>query len=177
MANTDDAQFASSEDFELDSEETSQYSSNEIIHSVEKNSSVQLDLAENDSKVIEQDITTFDDLESELSEPPEEFLEMALISVEPPRRPERAQAPRILFPEQISYGSSPISRELLKDTPQTDSNLESLDASSSSARFTSTHVAKPHAHLVQILRMLESNIDNEGQDEPGTLKQAICCSD
>ncbi len=151
--------------------------SNEIIHPVEKNSSIHPYLAENDSKVIEQDITTFDDLESKLSEPTEEPLEIAPISVELPRRPERTRAPCILFPGQISYDSALISRELLNDTSQPDSNLENLDASSSSARCTSTCAAKSHAHLVQTLRMLESNIDNEGQYEPGTLKQAMCCSD
>ncbi len=144
---------------------------------MEKISSVQPDLAGNDSNVIEPDLTTFDDLESKLSELlPEEPLKIALISVELPRRPERTRPLCILFPGQISYGSAPISRQLLNDNSQPDSNLESLDASSSSARFTSTCAAKSHAHFVQTLRMLESNIDNKRQDEPDTLKQAICCS-
>ncbi len=39
-ANTDDAKFAPSADFKLDSEVTFQYLSSEIIHQMEKNSSV-----------------------------------------------------------------------------------------------------------------------------------------
>lgn len=34
-----------------------------------------------------------------------------------------------------------------------------------------------HIHMVQTLRMLETNVDNEGDDEPNTLKQAMYRSD
>ncbi len=147
-ANIDNAQSAFLEDFELVSEETSQYLSNEVVHPVKNNFSLQPHLAENDSKVIEQVITTYDNLESELLKLPEKRLEMIHISVEIPRRSELTRAPCILFSRQISYGPALISPEQLNDTLKPNFSLESLDESSSSARFTTTCATKSLAYLV-----------------------------
>ena len=63
---TDNAQYASSEDFELGPKETSQCLPNDNIHQVENNAFVPPDLAANNSEVKEQDMTRFNYLESEL---------------------------------------------------------------------------------------------------------------
>ena len=175
-AETDDAQFADVSDFD-DSEIASSLLPGDAPHLVEDDSSLQSEKEGKNSQGYEQDMTNLDDLETELSEPPEEPLEINSGSKENLRRSGRTRAPRTLYPGQITYGSTPISSKLL-DTPRhSDENPDINDTSSSLARFTSTRTSQSHVHMVQILRMLEANIANEGDDEPGTLKQAMNCSD
>ncbi len=128
----------------------------------------------NDSQDLEQNLTALDDLESEVSDPPEEKpLEINSGSTVTTRRSERARAPRTLYPGQITYGSAPISRRLVDKPTQSNLNPNTPEISSSLARFTSTRVAQSRIQMVQILRMLESNIDNEGDIEPNSLNQAM----
>ena len=147
------------------------------LYSVGDNDSQQPEKEGDNSQGLEEDLTNFDDLESELSEPPEEPLETNSGSNESLRRSGRNRAPRVLYPGQITYGSTPISSRLLDTPRQSDQNPNNGDMPSSLARFTSTRVPQSHVHMVQTLRMLEANIDNEGDDEPSTLKQAMHCSD
>ena len=113
------------------------------------------------------------DLESELSEPPEEPQNLNSGSTENLRRSDRGRVPRVLYSGQITYGDNLISSRSVNfpTKPTKDPNI--ADESSSLAKFTSTCVPQSHIHIVQTLRKLEANIDNEGDDEPNTLKQAI----
>ncbi len=63
--------------------------------------------------------------------------------------------------------------KLLDNPSQSSFNVPSPDTLSSLTHFISTQTAQSKVHIVQTLRILESNIDNEGDDEPNTLKQAI----
>lgn len=49
--------------------------------------------------------------------------------------------------------------------------------SSSSANFVSSSTAKSHEHMVQVLRMLSSNMDNGGANEPASLKETMARND
>ena len=166
-AETDDAQLADVDDFgSLDTDDSS--------YSVGENTSKQPEKERNDSQDLEQDLTALDDLESELSDPPEEEpLVINSGSTETSRRSGRARAPRTLYPGQITYGSAPISRRLVDNPTQPNLNPNTPETPSSLAQFTSTRVAQSHIHMVQTLRMLESNLDNEGDDEPNSLNQAM----
>ncbi len=87
------------------------------------NISKQPEKEENASQDLEQDVTIFDDLESELSEPPEEeSLETNSGSIESSRRSGRARVPRKLYPCQNIYGSAPISKKLVDNSSQPSSN-------------------------------------------------------
>ena len=172
-AETDDAQFADVSDFD-DSETASPILPDDSLYSVGSNISKHPEKKKNASQDLEQDMTIVDDLESKLSEPPEEMsLETNSGSMESSRQSGRARAPRKLYPGQITYCSSPISRKLLDNRSQPSLNSDSPDTFSSLAQFTSTRTAKSNVHMVQTLRMLESNVDNERDDEPNTLKQAL----
>ncbi len=72
MAETDDAEFADVCDFD-DSETASPILPDDSLYSVGGNISKQPERERNASQDLEQDMTIFDDLESELSEPPEEM--------------------------------------------------------------------------------------------------------
>ena len=166
-AETDDAQFADASDFD-------NLEQDDPFYSVGENTSKQPEKEGNDSQDLEQDITAFDDLESELSDPPEEEpLEINSGSIEISRRSGRARAPQTLYPGQIIYGSAPISRKLVDNPSQPNPSLTTPETPSSLARFTSNRVAQSHIHMVHTLRMLESNVNNEGDDEPNSLKQAM----
>ncbi len=90
-----------------------------------KNTSKQPEKEGNDSQDLEQDLTALDDLESELSDPPEkEPLEINSGSIETSRRSRQARAPRTLYPGQITYGSAPISRRLVHTPHSTKSQSE-----------------------------------------------------
>lgn len=45
--------------------------------------------------------------------------------------------------------------------------------SSSSTNFVSSGTAKSHEYMVQVLRMLSSNMDNGGADEPASPKETM----
>ncbi len=123
-------------------------------------------------------MTIVDDLESELSEPPEDMsLETNSGRIESSRRSGRAEAPRKLYPGLIIYGSALISKKLLDNPSQPSLNSASPNIFSSLARFTSTRTTQSNVHMIQTFRMLESNIDNKGDDEPNTPKQAVCRPD
>ena len=79
----------------------------------------------------------------------------------------------MLYPGQITYGSAPISRKLLDNPSQLSLNPARSDKSCSLAQFAITRIAQSHVHMVQTLRMFESNIYNQRDGKPNTLKQAI----
>ncbi len=114
-----------------------------------KNTSKQPKKGGTDSQDREQDITTFDNLESELSNLTEEKpLEINFDSIEISRQSRQAKAPQTLYPGQIIYGSDPISRKLVDNLSQPNPNLTTSEIPSSLAQFTSTCVAQSHIHLV-----------------------------
>ena len=83
----------------------------------------------------------------------------------------------MLYPDQITYGSIPISRRLVNNLTQSNLNPNTAETPSSLAQFTSTRIAQSHIHMVQTLRILEFNMDNEGEDKPNSLNQAMYCLD
>ncbi len=173
---TDDAQFAVVSDFN-DLKIASSMLPDNSLHSVGENISKQLETEGNDSPDREQDMISFDDQENELSEPPEELLEISSGGKESLRRSVRTRAPRTLYSDQITHSSTKISSRVSNISVHPDQNLDSRDMSSSLARFASTCVLQLHIHMIQNFRMLEANVDNAGDDEPDILKQAIFCSD
>ncbi len=109
-----------------------------------------------------------------MSDPPEEEpLQINSGRTETSRRSEQAKALRILYPGQITYSSAQISGRLVDKPTQLNVNPNTPEAPLSLARFTSTRVAHSHIHMVQKLRILESNMDNERDDEPNSLNQAM----
>ncbi len=139
-----------------------------------ENTSKQPEKGENDYQDLEQHITAFDNLESKLSDLlEEEPLEINSGNIEISRQSRQARAPRTLYPGQIIYSSALVLRKLVDNPSQSNPNLTTLKTLSSLARFTSTCVAQSHIHMVYTLRMLESNVNNEGDDEPNSLKQAM----
>ncbi len=134
-AETDEAQFADVDDFgSLDMDDSS--------YSLWENTSKQTKKEGNDSQDLEQDLTALDDLESELSDPPEEQpLEINSGSTETSRQSGRARAVRTLYPGQITYGFAPISRKLVNNPTPSNLNLNTPETPSSLAGFTSTRVA------------------------------------
>ncbi len=97
---TNDAQFADASNFD-------NLEPDDSFYSVGENTSKQPEKGGNDSQDLEQDITAFDDLESELSDPPEEEpLEINSGSIEISRRSGRARALRTLYPGQIMSWSA-----------------------------------------------------------------------
>ena len=168
---TDDAQFADVSDFDDLELDPSPYLVGDNISKLPKE-------GRNNSEDLGQNITTFEDPESELSEPPEEEpLETNFGSIVNSRWSRRTWAPWIFYSGQVTYGSAPISKRLLEKPSQPNPNLATPETPSNLARFTNTRVAQSHVYMVQTLRMLESNVDNKGDDEPNTLKQAMHCSD
>ncbi len=166
-AETDDAELADVDDF-------GSFDTDDSSYSVAKNTSKQPEKEGNDSQDLEQDLTALDDLESELSDPPEKKpLEINSGSTETSRQSGQPTAPRTLYPGQITYGSAPISRRIVDNPTQPNLNPNTTETPSSLARFTSTCVAQCQIHMVQTLRILESNMDNEGDDEPNSLNQAM----
>ncbi len=79
----------------------------------------------------------------------------------------------MLYPGQITYGFAPISKKLLDNLSQLSLYPARSDKSFSLAQFAITRIAESHVHMLQTLRMFESNIDNERDGKPNTLKQAI----
>ncbi len=89
----------------------------------------------------------------------------------PPRQSTQVPVPRKLFSGQIAYGSSPL--------PEADSqDKEGLSGrDQKSANYVSTRAAKSYPYMVRVLCMLSSNVDNEGPDEPASLKEAMARHD
>ncbi len=83
----------------------------------------------------------------------------------PPRQSKRNRTEQVLYPGQIVYGSGPL--------PKVNAKATEVGQSSSSANFVSLHTAKSHEHMVRVLRILSSNVDNEGADEPASVKEAM----
>ena len=107
-------------------------SSDDTLHSVGDKISQQPEKEGNNFQGLGQDMTNFDDLESELSELPEEPSETNSGSGENLRRSGRTRIPRTLYPGQITYGSTTISSRLL-DTPEhSDQNIHDSGSISSS---------------------------------------------
>ena len=74
----------------------------------------------------------------------------------PLRRSKRAPVKRTQYPDEIFYGPGRLPKR---------------------TNFTSTNVAKSHIHMMKALTMLANNIDNEGPDEPLSLKEAMARPD
>ena len=77
----------------------------------------------------------------------------------------------------MTYSANLISSRSVNSPTKPTQDPNITDEPSSLAQFTSTRVPQSHIHIVQTLRKLEANIDNKGDDEPNTLKQAIRCLD
>ena len=76
---------------------------------------------------------------------------------------------RVLYPGQIAYSSGSL--------PEISTKAPESGQSSSSANFLSLYMAKSHKHIVRVLRMFSSNMDNEGADEPTSLKEPMAWHD
>ena len=70
----------------------------------------------------------------------------------------------MMFSRQISNDSVIMSKKPLNYILQSHFNHESSDASLSSAGYTNTHAVVSNVYLIQTLKILESNFNNEGQD-------------
>ena len=139
-AETDKVQFVDRSDFD-DSETASPLLLDGSQYSVGNNISKHPEKGGNGSQDLEQDLTTFDDLESELSEPPiEESSKTNSGSIESSRQSAQARAPQTFYPGQILYGSAPISRKLLDNPGQPSLNPASPDIPSSLAQFAKTRI-------------------------------------
>ena len=129
-ADNDDAQFADISDFD-DSETASLWLLDGSPYSVRDNISMQPEKRKNGSQDLELDLSTFDNLESELSAPPiEEPSETKSGRMKCSRRSGRAQTPRTLYPGKITYGSAHISRKLLDNPGQPSLNPARPDSPS-----------------------------------------------
>ena len=82
----------------------------------------------------------------------------------PLRQSTRTCTKNILYPRQMVYGSGSLSKISAKKPER--------NQSSSSKSFVSLYKAKSYKDIARILQMLSSNIDNEGVDEPTSLKEA-----
>lgn len=83
----------------------------------------------------------------------------------------------MLYHGQIIYGFVPVSRKFVDNLSQPNPNLTTLETLSNLAQFTSTWVAQFHIYIVYKLRILELNVNNERDNEPNSLKQAIHYTD
>lgn len=100
----------------------------------------------------------------------EKSLETTFGSKETLHQSGQTRTPQTLYSGRINYDSTAISNRSFR---QLDQNFYSKDIPFSLARFTSTRVSQSYIHIVQTLKILEANIDNEGNDELGSLKQAM----
>ena len=171
---TDNAQFADASDFD-NLETASSTLPDDVFHSVGEKTFSQLEKEENDTQSEKDDNP--DNLKSELSGLPEESLETNSGSKENPRRSSRTRVLRTLYPSQITYGTTTKSSRHPDAPKQPNKTFNSREAPPNLARFTTTRVPQSYIHMVQILRMLAANVDNKGDDEPDTLKQAMRRSD
>ena len=171
-AKTDETQFTDVSDFD-DSETASATLSGNSSYSVRDDSSWEPEKEGNVSYCHEEDMTNLNNLESELSEPTEELLEITSGSKENLRQSSQTQAPQMLYLGQFTYDSIPISSKLLDIPKHLDGNSDTKDTSSNLTQFTSTHISQSHIYMVQTPKILATNIANKDNDEPGTLKQAI----
>ncbi len=83
----------------------------------------------------------------------------------------------MIYLGQITYCSTLISRKLFDNPDQSSFNHTSPDTPSRLAQFTKTRIAQSNVHMVQTLKMLESNLDNKEDHKPNTINQAICHPD
>ncbi len=87
----------------------------------------------------------------------------------PPRRSKRNRTEQVLYSGQIVYGS--------RSLPKVNAKAPEVGQSSSSANFMNSSTAKSHKYRVRVLRMFSFNVDNEGADEPASLKEAMARHD
>ncbi len=113
------------------------------------------------------------DLRSKPSEPSEKPQNFNSGRTENLRRSDRGRVSRVLYPGSITYGANLISSRSVNSPTKPTQDPNITDEPSSLAQFASTCVPQSHINIVQTLGKLEVNIDNEGDDEPNTLKQAI----
>ena len=147
----------------------------DVLHSVGEKTFLQLEKEKNDTQSKEDDNP--DDLKSELLGPPEKSLETNSGSKESPRQSSRTRVSQTLYLGQITYGTTTKSSRPPNAPKQPNKTFNSREAPLNFARFTNTRIPQSHIHMVQTLRMLVANVDNKGDDEPDTLKQAIRYSD
>ncbi len=143
------------------------------FHSMGDNTPEQPEKKSNSFQNSDQDLANLGDLESELSEPPEEPQNFNSGNTENLQQSDRGRVPPLLYYGQITYGANLISNRSVNSSTKPTQDLNITDEPSSLAQFTSNYVPQSHIHIVQTLRKLEANIDKKGDDEPNTLKQAI----
>ena len=137
-----------------DSETTSPLLLDGSLYSAGDNIPKKSEKGRNGSQDLEQDLTTFDDIKSVLSELLiKESSETNSGNIKSSRRPPWTRAPQTIYPSQITYGSAPISKKLLDNPGQPSLNPASPDTLSSLAHFVDTQIAQSHVHMVQTLRM------------------------
>ena len=145
-----------------DSKTTSAILTDDSLYSVGGNISKKPEIKGDAFQELKQDMTIFDDFESELLEAPEEeSLETISGNIKSPRQSRQAQAPWKPYPGQIIYGSAPIPRKLLDNSSQPNLNLASPDTASSLGHLTSTRIVQSNIYMVQTFKTLLSNIDKE----------------
>lgn len=110
-----------------------------------------------------------DNLENELLDPTKENIsKINFGNIKNLRQSRQAKIPSSLYSSQIIYGFTLISRKLVNNTPQPNLNPNIIEIPSSLAQFINTHIAQSQIHMVSTLRMLEFNVDNEGDDKPNS---------
>ncbi len=97
-------------------------------------------------------------------------IESALTSVfdhieSSPRRSKSNCTKEFLYPGQMVYRSGSL--------PKVNAKALEVGKSSSSANFVSSRTAKSHENMVLVLCMVSCNIENEGANEPASLKKAM----
>ncbi len=173
QAKTEDVQFGDITDSE-DPKRIYTLVLDHFFYSVGDNISEKPGKKDNDSQNSKQDITHFNDLENEPSGALDEGEEISSSINENLRQSSRAEVPWVLYPGQVTYSSNLISIWILSSQIQPDWNLKNTGTPSSLAWSTNTCVSQSNIHMIQTLRMLETNIDNKSDHKTNILQQAIC---
>lgn len=73
----------------------------------------------------------------------------------------------------MTYNFAFISSKLINDLALPNSNIENSNTSINSVQFISFQVVPPHIYIIQTLIILKANTDNEKNNKPSILKQAM----
>lgn len=147
----------------------------DVLHSVGEKTFPQPKKEKNDIQSEEDDNP--DNLENKLTEPLKESLETNSGSKKSLRQSGRTRVLQMLYLGQIAYGTTAKSSRLPDAPKQLSEIFNSRKTPLNLARFTSIRVPQSHIHMVQTLKMLVAKVDNKGNDEPDTPKQAMRRSD
>lgn len=155
LAKIDNTQFANISNFNSSKLYNSLYL---IRNNILKLSKKEQDNSEN----LELDIIVIDNFESKLSNiPKKEPLQINSGSIEISCQLMQTRTLFKLYPNKITYRSIPILIELLDNLNQLNLNLVTLKTPLNLAQFTSTHIPQSYVYMVQILKMLKSNVNNK----------------